>query len=419
MIKPRLIYLSQLFDPEPTFKGSDFVDRISANGFEVEVVTGFPNYPGGQIYPGYRIRAFQKQQIGSAKITRLAMYPSHDRSALRRMATYLSFMCSAFIYLTFFMRRVDLVYVYYPALTAGLAAVAVKLFRRMPVILDVQDMWPDSLGSSGLLSHPVALWLAHKACNLLYRCCDHIIVLSPGFKALLIARGVSPDKITVIFNWAQESSPQQHHNLPTGFHQNDGFRVLFAGNIGEAQQLDTVLDAARTLQVRHPGCGFYVMGDGVQRERLMARARAEQLANVHFLPRVPLPQVQAYLAAADALLVHLADDPLFRITVPSKTQAYLFAGRPILMGVDGDAADLIRRADAGYVFRSGDAGDLAQCVCDLISDGPQKRHTMGLNGHTFYQAFLSRDRGIRQTVQILQRCLPCRQQFPADLPFSA
>jgi colanic acid biosynthesis glycosyl transferase WcaI len=400
---PRLIFLSQLFDPEPTFKGGDFIAGLTERGIEVEVVTGFPNYPGGNLYDGYRIRALQRDRQGQVEVTRLAMYPSHDRSVLRRMATYLSFMLTSFLYLTFRARKADLIYVYYPALTAGLAAVAAALFRRIPVILDVQDMWPDSLGSSGMMRNRLVLGLANVACSLLYRCCAHILVLSPGFKALLVARGVPEGKITVIYNWAEETPRPDGGVLPPGFDPTDAFRVLFAGNMGTAQNLDTVLDAAVCLRASHSGCRFYFMGAGVEVERLKQAAHDRNLGDIRFLPRVPLAQVQQFLAAADALLVHLTDEPLYRITIPSKTQAYLYAGRPILMGVAGDAAELVRRADAGYAFVPGDAEDLAGRIRELIADGAERRHQMGQNGHEFYMANLRRELALAQTVDAIYR----------------
>lgn len=401
--KPRIVHLSQLFDPEPTFKGHDFVMGLEERGFEVEVVTGFPNYPGGKVYDGYRIRLLVREKLGATEITRLAIYPSHDKSALRRIVTYTSFMITSFLYLTFRARRSDLVYVYYPALTAGLAAVAAKLFRRTPVLLDVQDMWPDSLGSSGMMQNRFLLGIANAACNLLYRYCDHILVLSPGFKALLVERGVPAHKITIVYNWADEPPTIEDRGLPEGVDPGDGFRVLFAGNMGAAQQLDTVIDAAEYLQAEHPECVFYFMGGGIDKDRLAGCVRDKKLSNVRFLPRVPLVEVQRFLISADALLVHLTDDPLFRITIPSKTQAYLYAGRPILMGVAGDASDLVLKADAGYVFPPGDAKALAACVRQLIADGPVRRDEIGRNAHRFYMEKLRRSIGIDATADLIDR----------------
>lgn len=401
--KPRIVHLSQLFDPEPTFKGHDFVKGLEERGLEVEVVTGFPNYPGGKIYDGYSIRPIVREKMGETEITRLAVFPSHDKSALKRIVTYASFMIMSFLYLTFRARRSDLIYVYYPALTAGLAAVAAKIFCRTPVLLDVQDMWPDSLGSSGMMQNRFLLGIANAACNLLYRHCDHILVLSPGFKTLLVERGVPADKITIVYNWADEPPVVKDLSLPEGFDPGDGFRVLFAGNMGAAQQLDAVIDAAAHLQSEHPDCVFYFMGDGIDKDRLAERVQALGLSNVRFLPRVPLPEVQRFLAAADALLVHLIDEPLYRITIPSKTQAYLYAGRPILMGVAGDAADLVREADAGYLFAPGDSEALAEKVRRLLADGPGRRDEIGCNAHRFYKEMLRRSNGIDATVDLINR----------------
>lgn len=401
--RPRIVYLSQLFHPEPTFKGHDFVAGLEGHGYEVEVVTGFPNYPGGKVYDGFKIRPMVRERMNGTEITRLAIYPSHDRSALRRIASYCSFMITSFLYLTLRARRSELIYVYYPALTAGLAAVAVKLFRRTPILLDMQDMWPDSLGSSGMMRNRFLLGIVNAACNLLYRHCAHILVQSPGFKALLIERGVPAEKISVVYNWAEETPMATDRSLPEGFDPDDGFRVLFAGNMGILQQLDTAIDAAAKLQVAHPDCMFYFMGDGIDRDRLIQRVGDLGLSNVRFLPRVPLSEVQRFLNAADALLVHLTDDPLFSITIPSKTQAYLYAGRPILMGVAGDAADLVRQAEAGYVFTSGDADSLAEGVQHLLADGAERRVEIGRNGHRFYDERLRRSKAIGATAGLIDR----------------
>ena len=400
---PRIVHLSQLFDPEPTFKGQDFVKGLEDRGFAVEVVTGFPNYPGGKVYDGYRIRATARETKGETEIMRLAVFPSHDKSALKRMLTYTSFMVTSFLYLTLRARQSDLIYVYYPALTAGLAAIGAKVFRRTPVLLDLQDMWPDSLGSSGMMQNRFLLGIANAACNLLYRYSDHILVLSPGFKRLLIERGVPADKITIVYNWADEPPRVEDSSLPKEFDPNDGFRVLFAGNMGVAQQLDIVIDAAARLQYDHPDCVFYFMGGGIDKDRLAKRARDLGLSNVRFLPRVPLQEVQRFLAASDALLVHLTDEPIYRITIPSKTQAYLYAGRPILMGVAGDAADLVREADAGCVFAPGDSEALAENVRQLIDDGPARRDEIGRNAHRFYIERLRRSKGIDATVDLINR----------------
>ena len=385
----RIIFLSQLFDPEPTIKGLRFVQALAERGVVAEVVTGFPNYPGGRIYPGHRRTWRRREVMAGVTVTRLATYMSHDTSAIRRILCYASFHVTAVIHLLFGARRADLIYVYYPSLTAGLAAVVVRLFRRTPVILDIQDMWPDSLGASGMMTNRHLLGFAHFLCGVLYRNCSHILVQSPGFRALLIERGVPADKITVVYNWADEVDAPAASTLPAGFAPSDGVRFLFAGNMGAAQGLAAVLDAALLVQDAGVAVTFVFMGGGTEHPALQAQAARLGLTNLRFLPRVPMDQVQAYLTAADVLIVHLKDQPLFRVTIPSKTQAYLHAGRPILMAAPGNAADLVLQAGAGLVARPEDPQDLAAQVMVLAAMTAAERAQMGARGRDFYLANLS------------------------------
>jgi glycosyltransferase involved in cell wall biosynthesis len=391
---PRLILLTQWFDPEPTFKGLVFARALAVRGYEVEVVTGFPNYPGGKMYPGYKILPIQRTTIDGVAVTRLPLYPSHDAGAVGRILNYVSFFLSAWLYLTFAARRADIVYAYHPPLTVGLAAVGAKFFRRTPTVLDIQDIWPDTLTATGMIGNARALRLVGALCRWVYKRVSHIVVLSPGFRRLLIKRGVPEAKITVIPNWADEvaigsaATTVAVPNLP------GKFRLLFAGNIGRAQKLDIVLDAAALLQDVRPDIAVILLGSGLEVPRLRSRTNAEGIYNVHFLPPVPMAKVGAYLAAADALLVHLRNDPLFAITIPSKTQAYLAAGRPLIMGVAGDAADITKAAAAGLVVPPEDAQALASAIKKLADMPPEGRAAMGKAGRRYYDTYLSLDHGV-------------------------
>lgn len=403
-IRPRLIFLSQLFDPEPAVKGLHFAKGLIEQGFEVEVVTGFPNYPGGKLYPGYRISPLKREVMEGVDVTRLAIYPSHDASGLKRILCYGSFMMSAIIYLLFFARRYDVVFVSYPSLTAGLAAAFVRIFRRKPVVLDIQDMWPDSLPATGMINNQKILSVIGAMCKLLYRLVDHIVVLSPGFKTLLQSRGVAADKITVVYNWADETELPKGE-IPASFGATDKMRVLFAGNMGAAQGLASVMTGAALVAKSEPGIKFYFLGAGLEVDRLKQLCAERDITNVTFLPRVPITEVGAYLAAADALLVHLKDDPLFAITIPSKTQAYLRAGRPILMGVRGDAAELIKTAQAGVVFEPEQPQSFADAVLALYNAGPDVRRQQGSNGTRFYRENLSFDGACKKIAALVKRMI--------------
>lgn len=386
----RILLLTQWFDPEPTFKGIVFAKQLLSQGFDVEVVTGFPNYPGGKLYPEYRIKLFQKEVIDGVKVTRVPLYPSHGQSGIGRILNYVSFAAAASIYGVFFGRKPDVIYAYHPPLTVGLAAILIKFFRRAPVVYDVQDMWPDTLRATGMFSNERALTFVDGVCDWVYRRVDRLVVLSPGFKRLLIQRRVPENKIDVIYNWcAEELLDTPVGDLHPDFPGGSAFKVLFAGNMGKAQALGAVLEAAEILQAKSASAVLIFLGAGVEVENLQRLAVSKNLTNVRFLPAVSMREVGRYLKAADALLVHLKKDSLFTITIPSKTQAYMAAGKPILMAVDGDAADLIRQAKCGEVADSENAESIAQAVMKLINMDHAALNQMGSNGSQYYLEQLS------------------------------
>jgi colanic acid biosynthesis glycosyl transferase WcaI len=404
--KPRLLFLTQWFDPEPTIKGALFAKALQARGFEVEVITGFPNYPGGTIYPGYRVRLVHRETVDGIAITRLPLYPSHDQSALGRIANYVSFFISVIIYLTLFARRADIIYIYHPPLTVGLAAACAQLYRRTPTVIDMQDMWPDTLRATGMIGSTRILWAVDLLCNWLYRSVSHIVVLSPGFRKLLLSRGVPEDKISVIYNWADELSLAPETNIkPSLMASPDKFRVLFAGNMGKAQSLDNVLNAAKIVMKSRHDVEFVFLGGGLEAHNLKKRAEREQIPNVSFLPQVPMAEVGKYVAAADCALVHLRSDPLFSITIPSKTQAYMAAAKPIIIAVDGDAADIVRQSGCGIVVPPDTPDELADAVCDLASRSQAERSRLGHAAFQFYSENLSLAKGADRFAEIFRHLI--------------
>jgi glycosyltransferase involved in cell wall biosynthesis len=388
----RVVLLTQWFDPEPTFKGLAFARELVRQGFEVEVVTGFPNYPGGRLYEGYRIRLIQREVIDGVQITRLPLYPSHDGSALRRVLNYASFSASSLLYGLFRLKRPDVIYAYHPPLTVGVTASLLRLIRRIPVVYDIQDMWPDTLRATGMLSNERALSLIGRLCAWVYRRVDRIVVLSPGFRRLLVQRGVPEEMIEVIYNWCDEgalAAGAEGVSQQAGLPGPDRFKVVFAGNMGPAQALDSVISAAGQLSDVAPEVCFVLVGSGISVDALKANVADTGLTNVVFVPRVPMAEVGAILRTADALLVHLKNDPLFAITIPSKTQAYMAMGKPLVMAVPGDAAELVQRAECGVTARAEDPGSLADAVLQLVNMPVNEREKLGENSKRYYLDELS------------------------------
>lgn len=407
--KSRITVLTQWYEPEPAYRGQEFVNGLVEMGYEVDVVTGFPNYPGGKLYDGYRIRPLQVEKVDGIKITRLPLYPSHDYGKIGRVMNYGTFMLSALFFLMLRPRSVQAVYVYHPPITVGLAAALAKLFRRYSIILEIQDLWPDTLSATGMIRNPKILRAVGCVCSWVYKRSDQIVAQSNGFASRLIERGVDASKVTTILGWTQQDVLLASANDEvSGFRSDDDLRVIFAGNIGKAQALDTVLEAAALLVRSCPGATFYLIGDGAERARLSEKAARAKLHNVVFLPRVPLKKIGAYLSRADILLVTLRDDPLFQITIPSKTQAYLSIGKPMIMSVKGEAAQLVSSTGAGVVVVPENPTALEVAVCNLASKTGDERSRMGRLGRRFYDAHLSRNIGLKTFDRVIKKAIASR-----------
>lgn len=400
----RVLLVTQWFDPEPTFKGMVFARELARQGFKVEVVTGFPNYPGGTIYPGYKVKLIQRESIDGIEVTRLPLYPNHGKSGLKRALNYISFAASSLIYGLFFCKKADVVYAYHPPLTVGVTACLIRMIRRIPVVYDIQDMWPDTLRATGMIRNEKTLDLVESVCQWVYRRVDHLVVLSPGFKRMLMTRNVPESKISLIYNWADEASLSgTFGKLPVEFPSPEYFRIVFAGNMGKAQALHSVLEAAHQVQSRAPNIRFVLVGGGVETDNLKSRADELGLKNVVFIPPVPMAEVGVLLDAADALLVHLSRDPLFTVTIPSKTQAYMAIGKPILMAVDGDAADLIRQCNGGLIAKSENSTDIAEAAETLMKMSSDERLAMGQSAREYYKQHLSLNSGTKRFAEIFRR----------------
>lgn len=402
--RPRIIFLTQFYDPEPAYKGQAFAEAVRDLGYDVEVVTGFPNYPGGRVYDGYRIKPIQRSEVNGIAITRLGLYPSHNSSKLGRVMNYFSFFLSAFLYLTFLARKPALVHVYNPPLTVGLAATAARMFRRFPVVVDIHDLWPDTLPATGMISNPRALKLLDRAATWMYRHVQHIVLHTEGFRKTLLERQVPAEKMTTVLGWAKEHRDESEpvRPIPDAMLHLKGAKILYAGNLGPAQSLGAVLQAAHMLKKLGMGdkITFCFLGSGVSSDSLMTQAADLELSNVAFLPRVPSNEVKPFLDAADCLLVHLRDTPLFEITLPSKTQAYMYAGKPVLMGVRGEAARLVERAACGITVTPENPESIAAGAIVLAEMSRSEREALGDNGRKFYERELSMQKGMKKFAAV-------------------
>lgn len=401
----RILFIIQWFEPEPTLRGLPFAKELVKLGHEVQVLTGFPNYPGGKLYEGYRIKPLQREIMDGIPVVRVPLYPSHDRSSIGRIANYTSFALSAAIIGPWAINRADVAYIYHPPPTTYFPACVIRLLRRIPLVYDIQDIWPDSLAASGMFQSKFGLWLVDLYCRLLYRAASKIVVLSPGFKEKLRKKGVPGDKIEVIYNWCDDSNVypvEKDSALADKLGLAGRFNIMFAGNMGKVQALDAVLDAANIVQTKYSHVQFVFIGGGVEVGNLERKAKELRLNNVLFLERRPVSEIGAILSLADVLLIHLKDDPLFRITIPGKTQTYLSVGKPILIGVGGNATDLVMKAKAGLACEPENPQSIAEAVGKFQAMSQTELDAMGENGKRFYQQELSLAIGAKRLEKVFQ-----------------
>ncbi len=405
-----VLILTQNYIPEPDPKMHILAKGLVNRGHKLTVLTSFPNYPQGKIYAGYRQRFFQREEIDGVKIIRLPLYPDRSRSVIKRSLNYLSFPMSATVLGHFFCGEVDVMMVYHPPITLGIPAWVISLLRRIPFVFEIQDMWPETLPATGMVSNPLILKALARLAMFTYTKASAITVISPGFKRNLEDKGVPGEQIHVIYNWAYEeefSLPKPDTQLAEKMGLNGRFNILYAGNMGPAQGLHNVIKAA-SLLTDIKELQFVLMGSGIERDKLKKMARERKLKNIKFLPRQPMEMMPSVYALVDAVMVHLIDDPLFEITVPGKTQSCLLSGKPVIVSVNGDAADLVVKAGAGLAVRAMDPVDLAHAVRKLYAMSPQERKAMGSAGRRYYFQNLAPEVQIKKYEQLFYEIIKDR-----------
>jgi glycosyltransferase involved in cell wall biosynthesis len=399
--------ISQWYDPEggSAAVAGAICRSIAAQGHELHVLTGFPNYPTGRVYPGYRIRPYQYEHRAGVHVHRVPLLPSHDRSARRRAVTYLSFGASAAAR-SRILGSVDAWLVYSTPATAALPALVARARHRRPYALLVQDLWPDTVVDSGFL-RPGRLRDAtvrgiHAFCDASYRRAAAVVVTAPGMAEVLRGRGVPAGKLSVVPNWVDESVFRPVPRDP-GLAERlglTGFVVMYAGSLGELQGLETAVEAARRL-ADLPDLRLVFAGSGVAEPRLRDATRG--MSNVVFLGQQPPGAMAGLLALGDLQLVSLRDRPLCHATLPSKLQATLAAGRPVVGAVPGDAARLIERSGAGLAVPPGDPDALAAAIRRLYELPAGAREQLGQAGRRYYLDQLSARVGGAALADVLTR----------------
>ncbi|MFH1657974.1 MAG: glycosyltransferase family 4 protein [Pseudomonadota bacterium] len=401
----RVLIFSQYFWPE-SFRINEVTRSLLDKGIRVDVLTGKPNYPRGTIFDGYRAAGCQQETWQGVEINRIPLLP-RNRGGMHLMLNYLSFIFSGLLFGPWVLRRkrFDVIFVYAPSpILQAIPAIFLGWLLGCRVVLWVQDLWPESLSATGYVRNRWALKVVEWVVRFIYRHSDLLLVQSRAFVAPV--RALAADTpIEYYPNSVDDSfALPAKGELPVVDGLDEGFSVMFAGNIGTAQAVEVIVEAARLLK-EQSDIHFVVLGEGSRWQWMHQQALKLGLNNLHLPGRFPVETMPGFLQKASALLVTLADQEIFKATIPSKVQAYLAAGRPILACLNGEGANLVSAAEAGLAVPAEDAKALAAAVMELYRMPPQAREAMGARGRLYYTQHFAHEMLVDQlTMHLLSLC---------------
>lgn len=408
-----ILVVSQYFWPE-NFRINDLVRELIARGHQVTVLTGRPNYPGGQVFPEFLRDPTSFACFEGAPVHRIPML-ARASGSLRLLLNYLSFVMGASLVGPWKLRglRPDVIFVFEPSpVTVGLPAVLLGRLKRCPVVFWAQDLWPETLAAIGVVRHPRALALVAALVRFIYKRCTLVLGQSRSFLPSMARHCDDPEKVRYFPNWAEDVFQRLCDTPAPEIPPAPGtFSVLFAGNVGDAQDFPAILNAAERLKHRRD-IRWLIVGDGRRSAWVEEQVKERGLnERVLLLGRFPVERMPSFYAHADALLVSLKKDPTFSMTIPGKVQSYLLAGRPIVGMLDGEGADVIRRAEAGLVCQAGDGVALAAAIERFAELPLEERQRMGERGRAYASDEFDRQTLVSRLLVLLDeaRLLYARQ----------
>lgn len=388
----RILFFSHYYPPEnnaPAVRTAAHCKAWARNGCDVTVVTCAPNHPRGELYEGYANKLFQRENEDGVEIVRVYSFLAANKGTFRRILNYVSFMLSAVV-ASLFIKKADVVIATSPQFFCGWAGVFAKFIHRAPLILEIRDIWPESIVAVGAMRNKGVVRFLEWLEKLMYRAATHIVTVGRGYREQLRERRVPEEKISIIYNGADLDLFERGSDASLNFPADVSFVCTYVGTVGMAHGLSVVLEAAEKLRARgRTDIGFVVVGDGAERSELEQRARQSGLDNVVFTGQVPRSAIPGILAQSSCCLVHLKNTELFSTVIPSKIFEMLAAEKPIIIGVRGEAREIIESAGAGVFMTPGRADELAAISCTL-ADNRALLSKLGRSGKQFVEKNFSR-----------------------------
>jgi glycosyltransferase involved in cell wall biosynthesis len=404
----RVLLVTQYFWPE-SFRINALAKTLAERGLHIEVLTGKPNYPGGEKFPGYGQWGFLKESHEGVQITRLPML-ARKRGGLGLIGNYLSFIFSGLLFAPwlFWRQRFDVIFVYAPSpILQALPAIFLGWIKGIPVVLWVQDLWPDSLSATGYIRNRSIIKLTEQVVRFIYHKVDLLLVQSSAF--IQPVRSLAGDTPIVYYPNSVEEAFATTATTAPRIKGQEGFSILFAGNIGSAQAVEVIVEAAAHL-TGYPDINFLVLGEGSRWEWMKQEVGRRGLSNVHLPGRFPIETMPGFMQRSSALLVTLADQEIFKATIPSKIQAYLAAGRPILACLNGEGARLITEARAGLATPAEDGLALSKAVLELYHMPKEELDAMGARGRAYCKEHFEHNKLVDQLIEHLQSAVSDKEK---------
>jgi glycosyltransferase involved in cell wall biosynthesis len=381
----RILIFNQYFWPE-NFRINDIALSFKKLGHDVEVLTGKPNYPEGKIYKNYTAFSIQKETWGQIPIYRLPIFPRGKGGFLDLLLNYTSFLFSGFLLAPWVLkfRKFDVIFVYGTSpIFQSLPASFYGFLRKTPVLLYVQDLWPESIEATGYIRNIYLLSAIKILVKFTYKSADLILTQSKSFKHQ-ISLLVNNKPIYYCPNSVGNKFYNKNHlkiKLPHVLHS--GFNIMFTGNVGHAQSVETILSAAIQLK-DYKDIKIIIIGEGSKLEWLRNEILRIKITNVFLLGSFKEDLMPYFMSKASALLVTLSNKPIFSFTVPNKIQAYLTSGKPIIAALNGEGAEVIRLSQSGLVVPAEDPSALSEAIIRLYKMPVKLRHQMGLRGRKYF-----------------------------------
>lgn len=402
-MKRRLFYIGQYFSPEPYLKDLTFINDLKNKGWDPIVITSFPSYPKGNIYKGYKNAFFKIEILGGIKVIRVLTFPYHGLNAFKKSLFYFTFSFFSSLAIIRYGRPKSLYYVLQSSPFVIFNAWTIRLFKpRSTILLDIQDIFPENIRVSGFIKQK---WIIRMIDFLLnhfyYKCFDLFVVVSKSFAKILVAKKINPAKISTLYNWSLVEKKRNQQICPKTTEFDPEFlHIVYAGNIGVHQGLSRLTEAYNKIPLLFPKIKLHFFGDGTDVDSLLDGIKNNPAVIVH--GRVRPDEITKYLESADVLFLQLVKDPVYKYIIPSKLQAYIEIGKPILAGLEGEAEKIVLDNQLGETFDPENSEAFLTALIRILKYDKHEKEEIHTISKDLYESVFSREAGVQKLNDFLQ-----------------